>query len=174
MLLLSLIFRRWLILIVLVVVPLLVIGMHHSSYELSDGARWRCPSTSATFAFPSPIWFALVWMAAINCMFLVAYPPMVATFCCGWGRCSYGSAKATLGTAKMVGVWLHHSPMLALVHHCSNLAAPGFLAMVGHNFVVHLLLGSWKNLLLILYYFFPLPAQEVLPLTDLLPLKKKF
>jgi hypothetical protein len=38
---------------------------------------------------------------------------------------------------KLVGVCLHHSPMLALVHHRSNLAAPGFL----HNFVVHLLLG---------------------------------
>jgi hypothetical protein len=51
---------------------------------------------------------------------------------------------------------------------------PEFLPMVGHNFVVHLLLGSWKNLLLILLYyiFFSPPAQEVLPLTDLLPLKK--
>jgi hypothetical protein len=38
---------------------------------------------------------------------------------------------------NLVGVWLHHSPMLALVHHRSNSAAPGFL----HNFVVHLLLG---------------------------------
>jgi hypothetical protein len=45
--------------------------------------------------------------------------------------------------------------------------------MVGHNFVVHLLLGSWKNLLLILlYYYYFFSAQEVLPLTDLLPLKK--
>jgi hypothetical protein len=32
------------------------------------------------FAFPSPIWFALVWMTAIICMFLTAYPPMMATF----------------------------------------------------------------------------------------------
>jgi hypothetical protein len=38
-LLLSLIFRRWLILIVLVVAPLLIIGMHYSSYKSSDGAR---------------------------------------------------------------------------------------------------------------------------------------
>jgi hypothetical protein len=78
-----------------------------------------------------------------------------------------------LSTAKTVGVWLHYSPMLALVHHRSNSAAPGFLPMVGHNFVVHLLLGSWKNLLLILlFYFLSSTAQEVLPLTDLLPLKK--
>jgi hypothetical protein len=28
-----------------------------------------------------------------------------------------------------------------LVHHRSNLAAPEFLQMVAHNFVVHLLLG---------------------------------
>jgi hypothetical protein len=74
----------------------------------------------------------------------------------------------------MVGVWLHHSPMLALVHHRSNSAAPGFLPMVGHNFVVHLILGSWKKLLLILLFYFFLPEQEVLPLTNLLPLKKKF
>jgi hypothetical protein len=31
------------------------------------------------FAFPSPIWFALVRMAAIFCTFLAAYPPMMAT-----------------------------------------------------------------------------------------------
>jgi hypothetical protein len=55
-----------------------------------------------------------------------------------------------------VGAWLHHSPMLALVHHRSNLAVPEFLQMVAHNFVVHLLLGSWKNRLLqsFLSYFF--------------------
>jgi hypothetical protein len=49
---------------------------------------------------------------------------------------------------NLVGAWLHHSPMLALVHHRSNLAAPEFLQMVAHNFVAHLLLGLWKNLLL--------------------------
>jgi hypothetical protein len=49
---------------------------------------------------------------------------------------------------NLVGAWLHLSPMLALVHHRSNSAASGFLPMVGHNFVVHLLLGPWKNLLL--------------------------
>jgi hypothetical protein len=32
------------------------------------------------FAFPSPIWFALIWMFTIFCMFLSAYPPMMATF----------------------------------------------------------------------------------------------
>jgi hypothetical protein len=90
------------------------------------------------------------------CMFLAAYPPMMATLCYGWGRCAYGSAKATLGTTKFGGAWLHHSPMLALVHHRSNPAAPEFLQMVAHNFVAHLLLGPWKNLLLqsFLFYFF--------------------
>jgi hypothetical protein len=38
-LLLSLIFRQWLMLMVLVIVPLLIIGLHRSSYELSDVAR---------------------------------------------------------------------------------------------------------------------------------------
>jgi hypothetical protein len=46
------------------------------------------------------------------------------------------------------GPWLHHSPMLALAHHRSNSAVTGFLQMVAHNFVAHLLLGPWKNLLL--------------------------
>jgi hypothetical protein len=49
---------------------------------------------------------------------------------------------------NLVGVWLHHSPMLALVHHRSNSAVPEFLQMVAHNFVVHLFLGLRKNLLL--------------------------
>jgi hypothetical protein len=49
---------------------------------------------------------------------------------------------------NLVGAWLHHSPMLALVHHRSNLAAPEFLQMAAHNFVVHLLLGPQKILLL--------------------------
>jgi hypothetical protein len=75
---------------------------------------------------------------------------------------------------NLVGVWLHHSSMLALVHHCSNSAAPEFLQVVADNFVVHLLLGSWKNLLLQSFSFiFSLPAQEVLPLTNLLSLQEK-
>jgi hypothetical protein len=49
--------------------------------------------------------------------------------------------KGYVGHRKMVGAWLHHSPMLALVHHCSNLVAPELLQMVAHNFVAHLLLG---------------------------------
>jgi hypothetical protein len=53
------------------------------------------------FAFPSPIWFALVWMAAIFCMFLVVYPPIMVTLCCGLGRRVYDSAKATF--AKFYG-----------------------------------------------------------------------
>jgi hypothetical protein len=47
---------------------------------------------------------------------------------------------------NLVGAWLHHAPMLALVHHCSNSAAPEFLQIVAPNFVAHLLLGPWKNL----------------------------
>jgi hypothetical protein len=69
---------------------------------------------------------------------------------------------------NLVGVWLQHSPMLALVHHRSILAALEFLQMMAHNFVVHLLLGLWENL-----FYFSLPAQEVVPLTNLLSLKKK-
>jgi hypothetical protein len=69
-----------------------------------------------------------------------------------------------------VGAWLHHSPMLALVHHRSNSAAPEFLQMVAHNFFAHLLLGLWKNLL---FYFFSSLAQEVLPIANLLYLQEK-
>jgi hypothetical protein len=49
---------------------------------------------------------------------------------------------------NLVGAWLQHSPMLALVHHRIILAALEFLQMVAHNFVVHLLLGLRKNPLL--------------------------
>jgi hypothetical protein len=69
---------------------------------------------------------------------------------------------------NFVGAWLHHSAMPALVHQRSNLAAPGFLQMMEHNFVAHLLLGPWKNLLLQSFsFYFSSPAQEVLPLTNL-------
>jgi hypothetical protein len=62
---------------------------------------------------------------------------------CIWLRKSY------VGHRKILwGVWLHHSPMLALVHHRGNSAAPEFLKMVAHNFLAHLLLRPWKNLLL--------------------------
>jgi hypothetical protein len=60
---------------------------------------------------------------------------------CKWLR------KGYIGHRKMVEAWLHHSPMLALVHHRSNSATPEFLQMVAHNFVAHLLLGPWNNLL---------------------------
>jgi hypothetical protein len=58
---------------------------------------------------------------------------------------------------KLVGVWLHHSPMLALVHHRSNSAAPEFLQMVAHNFCCAL--PSWameepSPIILLLYFFF--------------------
>jgi hypothetical protein len=77
-------------------------------------------------------------MAVIICMFLAAYPPMVATLLwltkvCIWLH------KGYVGHRKMVGAWLHHSPMLALVHHRNNSAAPEFLQMVAPNFVEHLL-----------------------------------
>jgi hypothetical protein len=69
---------------------------------------------------------------------------------------------------NLVGAWLHHSPMLALVHHRSNSAAPEFLQMVAHNFVAHLLLVPRIILLLQFFlFYFSLPAQEVLPLTNL-------
>jgi hypothetical protein len=75
---------------------------------------------------------------------------------------------------QMVGAWLHHSPMLALVHHRSNSAAPEFLKMVAHNFVAHLPLGRGRTFS---YnpssFIFSSPAQEVVPLTNLLSLQEK-
>jgi hypothetical protein len=101
------------------------------------------------FAFPSSIWFALVRMAAIFCMFLAAYPPIMVTLCCGRGRCVYDSAKATLGTAKFYGGYgCITPPCLHWYTTVVTLAAWEFLQMVAHNFVAHLLLGPWKNLLL--------------------------
>jgi hypothetical protein len=78
------------------------------------------------------------------------------------------------GTAKLVGAWLHHSPMLALAHRCSNSAAPGFLQMVAHNFVAHLILGPWKNLLLQSFSFIFLRQHKKSFLEPIfLPFKKK-
>jgi hypothetical protein len=69
---------------------------------------------------------------------------------------------------NLVGAWLHHSPVFALVDYRSNLATFEFLHMVAHNFVVHLLLVLRKILLLQFFlFYFSLPAQEVLPLTNL-------
>jgi hypothetical protein len=46
--------------------------------------------------------------------------------------------------------------------------------MVAHNFVGHLLSGPWKNLLLQSFlFYFSWPAQEVLPLTNLLSPQEK-
>jgi hypothetical protein len=101
------------------------------------------------FAFPSPIWFALVRMVAIFCMFLATYPPVMTTpFFEVEEDVHMAPQRLRWESQNLVGAWLHHSPMLALVHHRSNSAAPEFLQMVAHNFVVYLLLGPWKNLLL--------------------------
>jgi hypothetical protein len=75
-----------------------------------------------------------------------------------------------LGTTKFGEAWLHHSPMLALVHLRSILAALEFLHVVAHNFGEHLLLlGLRKNLLIQPFLSCSSsPAQEVIPLTNLL------
>jgi hypothetical protein len=93
------------------------------------------------FAFPSPIWFALVRMAAIFFMFLAMYPPMMATLFEVEEDVHMASQRLLWAPQNLVGVWLHHSPMLALVHHHSNLAALEFFQMVAHNFCCAL--PSW-------------------------------
>jgi hypothetical protein len=96
------------------------------------------------FAFPSPIWFALVWMAAIICMFqciLHWWPHFVVVE----EDVHMAPQRLRWALQNLVGAWLHHSPMIALVHHRSNLAAPEFLQIVAHNFVVHLLLGRGRT-----------------------------
>jgi hypothetical protein len=58
---------------------------------------------------------------------------------------------------KLVGVWLHHSPMLAFVHRRSNSLAPEFLQMVAHNFCCALpswAMGEPSPIILLLYFFF--------------------
>jgi hypothetical protein len=88
-------------------------------------------------------------------MFLAAYPPMMATLFVVEEDVHMAPQRLRWVPQNLVGAWLHHSPMLALVHHRSNLTVSGFLQMVAHNFVAHLLLGLWKNLLLsFLFYFF--------------------
>jgi hypothetical protein len=75
---------------------------------------------------------------------------------------------------NLVGVWLHHSPMVALVHHHSNSAVPELLQWVDIILVCTSFLGcgrtfSYNPSLL----FFSSPTQEVLPLTDLLSPQEK-
>jgi hypothetical protein len=75
---------------------------------------------------------------------------------------------------NLVGAWLHHSPMLALVHHRNNSAAPEF--------------NKWWHIILFCTSFlgrgrtfsynpsafiFSSPTQEVLPLTNLLSPREK-
>jgi hypothetical protein len=121
-------------------------------------------------AFPSPIWFALVWMAAIFCMFLAAHPLMMATLVVVEEDVHMTPQRLRWAPQNLVGAWLHHSPMLALVHHRSNSTVPEFLQILlrtsflgcGRTF-------SYNPSIL----FFPSPAQEVLPLTNLLSPRKK-
>jgi hypothetical protein len=82
-------------------------------------------------------------------MFLATYPPMMATLFFVVEEDVHMAPQRLRGAPQnLVGAWLHHSPMLEMVHHRSNPAVPEFLQMVAHNFVAHLLLGPWKNLLL--------------------------
>jgi hypothetical protein len=77
-----------------------------------------------------------------------------------------------LGTTKFGGAWLHHSPMLAAVHHRSNSVAPEFL----HIILLHTsFLGRGKTFSNnpSSFIFFSSPAQEVLPLTNLFSPQEK-
>jgi hypothetical protein len=73
----------------------------------------------------------LVWMAAIFCMFFAAYPPMMATlFVVVEEDVHMAPQRLCWAPQNLVGVWLCHSPMLALVHHRSNSVAPEFLQIL--------------------------------------------
>jgi hypothetical protein len=95
-------------------------------------------------------------MAAVFCMFLAAYTPMMATLFVVEEDVHMAPQRLCWIPQNLVGAWLHHSPMLELVQHRSNSVALEFLQMVVHNFVEHLPLELWKNLLLqsFLFYFF--------------------
>jgi hypothetical protein len=124
------------------------------------------------FAFPSPIWFALVRMAAIFCMFLAAYPPIMVTLCCGWGRCVYDSAKATLGTAKFYGGYGCITPpslhwyTTVVTWRCRNSSKWWHIILLRTSFLGHGRTFFYNPSSFI--NFFSSPAQEVLPLTNLL------
>jgi hypothetical protein len=168
MLRLSLIFRRRFILIILIVVPLLIIGLHHSSNELS----WRCSVKASKLISDVCISFThLVCIGLDGCDILHVSRGVSSNdghiLLWFWKMCIW-LRKYYVGYHK---IWWGHgytTPMLALVHHRSNSVAPEFLQMVAHNLVAHLLLGLRKNFLLqSLLPYFSSPAQEVLPLTNL-------
>jgi hypothetical protein len=106
-----------------------------------------------TFTQFSLISLDILHPIAIFCMFLAAYPPNGHTLL--WLRKMFiRLRKLRSAPHTLVEAWLHHSPMLALVDHRSNLAAAEFLHTVAHNFVVHLLLVVQKILLLQFFLFY--------------------
>jgi hypothetical protein len=112
----------------------------------------------------------LVRMAAIFCMFLAAYPPIMVTLCCGCGRCVYDSAKATLGTAKFYGGYGCITP--PCLHWYTTIVTwrRRNSSKWWHIILLHTsFLGRGITSPIILpLLFFSSPAQEVLPLTNLL------
>jgi hypothetical protein len=80
-LLLILIFRWWLLLIILVVVPLLI-RIYPAVQGQGAQAHMQylhCPHLI------EPHWIR--WLR-VFCMFLAAYPPIMAILCCGWWNCA--------------------------------------------------------------------------------------
>jgi hypothetical protein len=91
---------------------------------------------------------------------------MVATLCCGWGRCAYGFAKVTLGTAKWWGYGYTTPPCL----HWYTIVTTWRRRNPSKRWHIILLctsfLGHKRS-------YFSLPTQEVLPLTNLLSPQEK-
>jgi hypothetical protein len=123
------------------------------------------------FAFPSPIWFALVWMAAIICMFLEAYPPIVAThfFVVVEEDVHMALQRLRWAPQNFMG-----SMVVSLPHACIG-TPPWKLGGAGipPN-------GGWWHIILLCTSFlghrrsyFSSPTQEVLPLTNLLSPQEK-
>jgi hypothetical protein len=100
---------------------------------------------------------------------------MMTTFCCGWGRCAYGSAKATLSTAKFGGGYGCTTPpclhwyTTVVTRQRRNSSKWWHIILLRTSFLGHRRTFSYNSSLL----FFSLPAQEVLPLTNLLSPQEK-
>jgi hypothetical protein len=115
----------------------------------------------------------LVWMAAIICMFLAGYPPMMATLLwlrkmCIWLRKGYiGHRKIWWGHGCTTPPCLHWYTTVTTRRH-RNSYKWWHIILLRISF-----LGRGKTFSCNPSSFFSSPAQEVLPLTNLLSPQEK-
>jgi hypothetical protein len=115
----------------------------------------------------------LVWMTAIICRTLAMYPPMMATFLwlrkvCIWLRKGYvGHRKIWWGHGCTTPPCLHWYTTIVTWRH-RNSSRWWHINLLCTSFM-----GNRRSFPIILLFYFSSPAQEVLPLINLLSLQVK-